>query len=130
MVPDAIRWWRQIGLNSDCLTKDLQQLFGSLENSVGKTPLLKFKHEYSVLFECLHAVFGLMMSNQGHLGIYYYVETRSYGMFGALATTFPVLGCRGAGKLTSWTPTTTQIAPPQRPQDSRTVTTISLVVGV
>ena len=63
MVSDVIHWWGQIGLNSGCLTKDLQQLSGSVENSVGKAPLLKFKHEYSVLFECLHAVFGLMMSN-------------------------------------------------------------------
>ena len=35
---------------------------------------------------------------QGHLGIYYYVETRSYGMFGPRAPTFLVLGCRSAGK--------------------------------
>ena len=35
----------------------------SLENSGGKAPLLKFKHEYPILFDCLQAVFGLMMSN-------------------------------------------------------------------
>ena len=38
---------------------------------------------------------------QGHLGIYYYVEIRGYGMFGPWATNFPVLCCRNAGKLTS-----------------------------
>ena len=43
--------------------KRLQQLYGFVDNSGGRAPLLKFKHEYSVLFECLHAVFGLMMSN-------------------------------------------------------------------
>jgi len=52
-----------MGLNSKYLTKDLQKLSVSLENSRGKAPLLKFKYEYPVLFECLHAVFGLMMSN-------------------------------------------------------------------
>ena len=30
---------------------------------------------------------------QEHLGIYYYVEIRSYGMFEARATTYPALGC-------------------------------------
>ena len=63
MVPDVIHWWRQIGLNSDRLTKDLQQLSGSVGKSGGRSPLLKFKLEYSALFEYLHAVFGLMMSN-------------------------------------------------------------------
>ena len=43
MVPDAIHWWMQIGLNNDCLTKDLQQLSRSVENSGGRAPLLKFK---------------------------------------------------------------------------------------
>ena len=51
-----------MGLNSDCSTKDLQKVSMSLENCGGKAPLLKFKHEYPILFEYLHAVFGLMMS--------------------------------------------------------------------
>ena len=58
------------------------------------------------------------MLEQGHLGIYYYVETRSYGMFGPRAPTFPVLDCRSAGKLTSRGPSTTPMAPPGRSQDS------------
>ena len=62
-VPDAVHWWRQIGLNCECIAKDLQKLSVSAETSGGKAPLLKFKHEHPVLFECLHAVFGLMMSN-------------------------------------------------------------------
>ena len=51
-------------------------------------------------------------------------------MFGPRAPTFPVIGCRSAGKLTSQSLTTTQIAPPRRPQDSRTMTTIRVVVSV
>ena len=39
-------------------------------------------------------------SYQGHLGIvYYYVETRSYSMFGPWAPTFLVFGCHSAEKL-------------------------------
>ena len=56
--------------------------------------------------------------NQGHLDIYYNVEICSYGMFGPRATTFLVLGCRSAGKLTSRGPSTTLMAPPGRPQGS------------
>ena len=67
---------------------------------------------------------------QGHLGIYYYVETRSYGMFGPRVPTFLVLGYRSAGKLTSRPPSTTPMAPPPRPQDSRTTTTIRVIVRV
>ena len=68
--------------------------------------------------------------HQEYLGIYYYAETRSYNMFGARSTTYPVLGCRSAGKITSQSQTTKQIAPPRRPQDSKTMITIRVFVGV
>ena len=67
---------------------------------------------------------------QGYLGIYYYVETRSYSMIGPRAPTFPVLGCRSAGKLASRPPSTTPMAPPRCPQDCGTMATIRVVVGV
>ena len=68
-------------------------------------------------------------SEQGHLDIYYYIENRSYGVFGARATTFLVLDGRSAGKLISRGPTTKEIAPPQRPHNTMT-TTIRVVVCV
>ena len=55
-------------------------------------------------------VICLSWFDQGYLGIYYYVETCSYGMFRPRAPTFPVLGCRSAGKLASWPPSTTPMA--------------------
>ena len=67
---------------------------------------------------------------QGHPGIYHYIETRSYAMFGPWAPTVLVLGYRSAGKSTPWSPTATQRMPPQRLQDSRTITTISVAVRV
>ena len=70
------------------------------------------------------------MYYQGHLGIYYYVETRSYGVFGPRATTFLVLGCHSAGKLTSRSLTTTQTAAPNLSQNTMTTTTIRVVVRV
>ncbi len=62
---DIIHWWRQFGLNIECCVKDLQSL--SREKSsripVNKAPLLVFKSKYTVLFEYLNPVIGLMMSN-------------------------------------------------------------------
>ena len=43
---------------------------------------------------------------QEHLGIYYYVESRNYGMYMLQATAIPVLSCVSAGKLTFRSPTT------------------------
>ena len=51
-------------------------------------------------------------------------------MFGPWATTFLVLGCRSAEKLTFQSPLTTAMAPPRRPQDCGTTTTIRVGGGV
>ena len=87
-----------------------------------------------VLFHAKITIFGLNVKKsvcyQGHLGIYYYVETRSYGMFDLWAPTFPVLGCRSAEKVASWPPSTKPMAPPRRPQESRTTTMIRVIVRV
>jgi hypothetical protein len=62
---DILHWWRQYGLNRECCVNDLQGL--SREKSpripLNEAPLLVFKSKYTVLFECLNAVFGLMMPN-------------------------------------------------------------------
>ena len=51
-------------------------------------------------------------------------------MFGPRAPTFPVLGCRSAGKLASRQSLTTSMAPPRRPQDCGTMAAIRVVGGV
>ena len=61
---DAVHFWRQFALNKLCLVSDLQKLSNVTKASTAQTaPLLLFKNSYPVLYECLHAVFGLMMSN-------------------------------------------------------------------
>ena len=60
-----MHFWRQSSLNRECLSSDIQRLSceTSLQESKEKAPLLDFKSEYKVLFECLYPVFDLMMSN-------------------------------------------------------------------
>ena len=62
---DVVHWWRQFGLNKECLVVELQKLSRSTgkRRCDGKAPLLVFKADYPILFECLYAVFGMMMSN-------------------------------------------------------------------
>ena len=65
-VDEVVHWWRQFGLNSEAVSDDLQRL--SRENKVrvvsgSESPLTAFKRDYSVLFECLEAVFALFPSN-------------------------------------------------------------------
>ena len=43
--------------------KHLQKLSMKRETVANEAPHLVFKREYGTLFECLHAVFGFMMSN-------------------------------------------------------------------
>ena len=63
---EVVHFWRQFGLNRGCVADDLQRLSQrkeALPTPNGSAPLLVFRDEYKILFECLHAVFGLMMSN-------------------------------------------------------------------
>ena len=89
-----------------------------------------WRWEYCFIMDSRTEAGKEMCWHQWHLGIYYYVETRSYGMFRPQAPTFPVLGCRSAGKLAPRPPSTTPMAPPQRPQDCGTTATIHAGVGV
>jgi hypothetical protein len=45
------------------VVNNLQRLSMKRETVEHETPLLLFKHEYGILFDCLHALFGFMMSN-------------------------------------------------------------------
>jgi hypothetical protein len=58
---DVVHYWRQFGLNRECCTADLKKLSEMTTPRTKGLPV--FKEEFPVLFECLHAVFGLMMSN-------------------------------------------------------------------
>ncbi|KAL7526020.1 hypothetical protein ACHAWF_001602, partial [Thalassiosira exigua] len=67
-IDDLIHYWQQLCLNWPVLTGDLQRL--SKQPSVVDSafedkgaPLCSFLKFYPVLFECLYAVFGAMMSN-------------------------------------------------------------------
>ena len=63
---DVVYWWQQLGLSKECMVSDLQRLCSRSEPlslKKDQAPLLAFKEEYAVPFECLHATFGLMMSN-------------------------------------------------------------------
>ena len=64
-VNDVVHFWRQFGLNRECLVGDLQHLSSetSEQDSKKDVPLLVFKNKFPVLFEGLEAVFGMMMSN-------------------------------------------------------------------
>ena len=78
------------------------------ESRLPESQSLSPKHSGDKPTQELSPVLALWRSSdQGHLGIYYYIETRSYGMFDARATTFLVLGYRSTGKLTSRSLTTT-----------------------
>ena len=62
---DIIHWWRQLRFDSACLLRDLQYLSNNTRGVKGKNtaPLLAFKEDFPILFECIYAVFGLMMSH-------------------------------------------------------------------
>ena len=61
---DVVHWWRQFGLNKECLIDDLQRLSSQINVTPASGPPLKrFQSKYPILLECLHSVFGLMMSN-------------------------------------------------------------------
>ncbi|KAL7526339.1 hypothetical protein ACHAWF_002898 [Thalassiosira exigua] len=67
-VEDLIHFWLQFCLNWPILTADLQGLSNAQSRTVPPesqhySPLAVFAEEYPVLFECLYAVFGCMMSN-------------------------------------------------------------------
>jgi hypothetical protein len=59
---DAIHWWHQFCIDHPCLLQDLQRLCNNTQSkhAEGSTPLAAFKAYFSILFECLHAVFGLI----------------------------------------------------------------------
>ncbi len=67
MIDDLIHFWRQFCLNWNVLTGDLQKLSKANANmdpvEDGVSPLTSFEGKYPILFECLYAVFGAMMSN-------------------------------------------------------------------
>ena len=58
---EVAHYWRQFGLNRECCIADLKRLSATM--TPHRKGLLVFKDDFPVLFECLHAVFGLMMSN-------------------------------------------------------------------
>jgi hypothetical protein len=69
---DVIHWWHQLHLDKNCLEEDLQRLSrmpgstatdSSSNSSDEGATYLQFTVNYPILFECLHATFGLMMSN-------------------------------------------------------------------
>ena len=110
----------------------------SLLYTQGSGPYLVLAHDFFAHISCIIVIYSQTAVKdffqpfadyqQGHLDIYYYLETRSSGMFGPWATSFLVLGCRSAGKLISWPPLTTPMAPSRRPQDCGTTTTRIVVV--
>ena len=63
---DVVHWWQQLGLSKECLATDLKRMStrsAPLSLKKYQAPLLAFKNAHKVLFECLHATFGMMMSN-------------------------------------------------------------------
>ena len=67
-INDLIHFWRQFCLNWPLLTEELQRLsnapaWNDTVTDEGVSPLTVFEGEYPLLFECLYAVFGVMMSN-------------------------------------------------------------------
>ncbi|KAL7548072.1 hypothetical protein ACHAWF_011358 [Thalassiosira exigua] len=67
-IDDLIHFWRQICLNWPIVTNDLQRLslvteYDDMTEGEGFSPLAAFAEAYPILFECLYAVFGAMMSN-------------------------------------------------------------------
>ena len=60
-----MHWWRQLCLNWRCLVPDLQKLSKVyVVPDVGEgLGLAQFRKSYPILWECIDAVFGLMMSN-------------------------------------------------------------------
>ena len=97
------------------------------QHAVASKSWIALRQTFSEYDELLKAVWQF---KQGHLGVYYYVEIRSYGMFGPRAPTFPVLGCRSAEKLASWPLSTTLLEPRRHPQDCGTMAAIRVVGGV
>ncbi len=67
-IDDLVHYWRQFCLNWHIVTEDLQRLSNQSQDpnaalNEGVSPLSQFAGEYPMLFECLYAVFGPMMSN-------------------------------------------------------------------
>ena len=64
-IDDVVHWWRQFCLNWECLVSDLQRLSKVYVTNADSndTYLVTFRKEFPILFECIEAVFGLMMSN-------------------------------------------------------------------
>ena len=68
-INDLIHFWRQFYLNWPVLTGDLQRLskvgvaVASNANVNSVSSIVDFQANYPILFECLYAVFGDMMSN-------------------------------------------------------------------
>lgn len=62
---ETVHWWYQLCLNWDVLEDDLQRLSKEqgIRDAMNGAPILAFKSMYPILFECLHATFGMMMSN-------------------------------------------------------------------
>ena len=67
-IKDLIHFWQQFCLNWPCLADDLQKLSMTYpdpdhEPEEGTIYIVSFARDYPILFECLYAVFGAMMSN-------------------------------------------------------------------
>ena len=61
---EALHWWRQFCLDWDIVADDLRKLSKEAGPcTCDESPLEAFRVQCPVLYDCLHAVFGMMMSN-------------------------------------------------------------------
>ena len=67
VIKDLIHFWQQFCLNWPCLVEDLQKLSNMYPDGDVQDEhvvcIVIFSQDFPVLFECLYAVFGCMMSN-------------------------------------------------------------------
>ncbi len=66
---EVVHFWRQFRLDADCLVIELKKQVFPRPVKEDCAPILSFKEDYPILFECLDAVFGLMMSNSMQVAI-------------------------------------------------------------
>eukprot|EP00956_Cyclotella_meneghiniana_P030919 scaffold79599_cov30-Cyclotella_meneghiniana.AAC.1 len=65
-IDDAVHYWRQFELDSTKVMPELQMLSKSQKSfsvNEGDAPLLAFRGKYPIIYDCLHAAFGLLPSN-------------------------------------------------------------------
>ena len=65
-IDDAVHYWQQFELDSTKVMPELQMLSKSQRSfsvNEGDAPLLAFRGKYPIIFDCLHAAFGLLPSN-------------------------------------------------------------------